>query len=66
MVDGRLTTRRRFAPAPVSRSVMVGHFRNCQFLPLDDAVAYYMQLPFKPDALRGIMGDNTARLFKLG
>ncbi len=36
------------------------------FLPLDDAVAYYMQLPFKPDALRAIMGENAARLFKLG
>jgi uncharacterized protein len=35
------------------------------FLPLDDAVAFYTGLPFKPDVLTAVMGGNAARLLKL-
>jgi predicted TIM-barrel fold metal-dependent hydrolase len=35
------------------------------FLSLDDAVAYYAGLPFKPDVLTAVMGGNAARLLKL-
>ncbi len=34
-------------------------------LPLDDAVAFYAGLPFKPDVLTAVMGGNAARLLKL-
>lgn len=35
------------------------------FLPLDEAVAYYTRLPFKPDVLSAVMGGNAARLLNL-
>lgn len=36
------------------------------FLPLDEAIGYYGRLPFKPGVLSAVMGENAARLLKLG